>query len=61
MSDYEDDMDIDAPASKDQTIHFSSDNTAGKQKRIVADLPVEAEDNLPWYVERFGARHFDQC
>lgn len=52
MSDYEDDMDVDAPASKDKSVLFSSDNTAGKQKRIVADLPVEAEDNLPWYVGR---------
>lgn len=52
MSDYEDDMDVDAPPSKNKEILFSSDNTAGKQKRIVADLPVEAEDNLPWYVKR---------
>lgn len=51
MSDYEDDMDVDSGpvASKDKSIQFNSDNTAGKQKRIVADLPVEAEDNLPWY------------
>ena len=48
MSDYEDDMDVDVAPSKDKSIQFSSDNTAGKQKRIVADLPVEAEDNLPW-------------
>lgn len=49
MSDYEDDMDLDAaPASKDNSIKFSGDGAAGKQKRIVADLPVEAEDNLPW-------------
>lgn len=51
MSDYEDDMDVDVPAPKDKSIQFSSDNLAGKQKRIVADLPVEAEDNLPWYVQ----------
>ncbi len=50
MSDYEDDMDVDAPVSKGKSIQFSSDNLAGKQKRIVADLPIEAEDNLPWYV-----------
>ncbi|KAL1964370.1 hypothetical protein VTN77DRAFT_7055 [Rasamsonia byssochlamydoides] len=48
MSDYEDDMDVDAP-SKD-AIQFSSDNLKGK--KIVADLPVEAEDNLPW-VEKY--------
>ena len=47
MSDYEDEMDVDAPASKG-FIHFGSENTAAKGKRIVADLPIEAEDNLPW-------------
>jgi replication factor C subunit 3/5 len=47
MSDYEDDMDVDAP-SRD-AIQFSSDNLNAKGKKIVADLPVEAEDNLPWY------------
>lgn len=48
MSDYEDEMDVDAPAS----IQFSSHNTDAKAKRPVADLPVEAEDNLPW-VEKY--------
>ncbi|KAK5058808.1 hypothetical protein LTR84_011072 [Exophiala bonariae] len=52
MSDYEDEMDVDVIPSKDTSIQFSSDNTTGKQKRIVADLPVEAEDNLPW-VEKY--------
>jgi replication factor C subunit 3/5 len=47
MSDFEDGMDIDVPApSKDVT--FSSDNTA-KGKRSAANLPVEAEDSLPWW------------
>lgn len=32
-----------------QSIQFSSDNVAAKGKRIMADLPVEAEDKLPWY------------
>lgn len=46
MSDYEDEMDVDVPApSKD--IVFSSDNAA-KGKRSAANLPVEAEDSLPW-------------
>ena len=45
MSDFED-MDVDAP-SKD--VQFSSDNASGK-KRTAADLPVEAQDNLPWYI-----------
>ena len=44
MSDYEDEMDVDAP----KDVQFSSDNAAGK-KRTAADLPVEAQDNLPWY------------
>lgn len=47
MSDYDDDMDVDAPASKN-AVQFSSDNTSGKYKRAAADLPVEAQDNLPW-------------
>ena len=47
MSDYEDDMDIDEGAPK-SSIQFSSENTTTRGKRIVADLPIEAEDNLPW-------------
>jgi replication factor C subunit 3/5 len=47
MSDYEDEMDVDGPApSKDIT--FSSE--ASKGKRSAANLPVEAEDSLPWRV-----------
>lgn len=45
MSDIDDEMDIDVPVSKDVT--FSSENTA-KGKRSAANLPVEAEDSLPW-------------
>lgn len=45
MSDVEDEMDVDAPPKDD--IVFSGDADA-KGKRIAADLPVEAEDNLPW-------------
>jgi replication factor C subunit 3/5 len=49
MSDFEDDdMDIDGPPSR--SVQFTSNNTDAKGKRIVADLPVEAEDNLPWFV-----------
>ncbi|KAF8861508.1 P-loop containing nucleoside triphosphate hydrolase protein [Acephala macrosclerotiorum] len=51
MSDYEDDMDVDAPVERD-TITFSSDNTNSKGKRSAANLPVEAEDTLPW-VEKY--------
>jgi len=48
MSDYDDEMDVDPPvASRDVT--FSADNTA-KGKRSAANLPVEAEDSLPWCV-----------
>ncbi len=49
MSDVEDDtMDVDAPAKDSLT--FNSDNTATKGKRSAANLPVEAEDSLPWSV-----------
>ena len=47
MSDFEDEMDVDVPPSKD--IKFSSDG-ASKGKRSAANLPVEAEDSLPWLV-----------
>ena len=49
MSDFEDEMDVDVQPSKD-AIQFSSDKSSGKTKRLTADLPVEAEDNLPWWV-----------
>jgi replication factor C subunit 3/5 len=47
MSEYEDDMEVDGDVPQG-SIQFSSENTAAKGKRIVADLPIEAEDNLPW-------------
>lgn len=48
MSDYEDDMEIDvAPIASDSMI-FGSDATTSKGKRSAANLPVEAEDSLPW-------------
>lgn len=46
MSDFEDDMDIDAPVN--DSIIFKSDNKNAKGKRSAANLPVEAEDSLPW-------------
>lgn len=46
MSDFEDAMDVDAPSKE---VQFGSDNASGK-KRMAADLPVAAQDNLPWYV-----------
>jgi len=49
MSDYEDEMDVDTTAPP-HDIAFSS---AAKQgKRSAANLPIEAEDNLPW-VEKY--------
>jgi hypothetical protein len=47
MSDYEDEMDVDAPVAGD-SISFGGDPKKGK--RSAANLPVEAEDSLPWYV-----------
>lgn len=47
MSDFEDDMEIDAPVARN-TVMFNSDNTNSKGKRSAANLPVEAEDSLPW-------------
>lgn len=46
MSDFGDDMDIDEPIN--DSIIFNSDNTNAKGKRSAANLPVEAEDSLPW-------------
>ena len=47
MSDYEDEMDVDDAPTK-ESVMFSSDNTNAKGKRSAANLPVEAEDSLPW-------------
>lgn len=55
MSDFEDDeMDVDAPAVQ-SAITFSSNEQSAKGKRSAANLPVEAEDSLPWY--GLPARH----
>lgn len=49
MSDYEDEMDVDvAVDTEDNAVSFSSKQTA-QGKRSAANLPVEAEDTLPWY------------
>jgi replication factor C subunit 3/5 len=53
MSDFEDEMDVDAPAVQGD-IKFSSDNVNSKGKRSAANLPVEAEDSLPWYIHSIG-------
>ncbi|KAI9785470.1 MAG: hypothetical protein M1839_009211 [Geoglossum umbratile] len=57
MSDIEDDMDIDEPVVKSSVL-FSSDNMAAKGKRSAANLPVEAEDSLPW-VEKYRPNTLD--
>ncbi|GAQ08793.1 replication factor C subunit 3 [Aspergillus lentulus] len=57
MSDYEDEMDVDVPAPK-TAIQFSSDNASKRAKRPAADLPVEAQDNLPW-VEKYRPNTLD--
>lgn len=57
MSDFEDDMDVDAPVV-DSAIKFGSDNTDSKGKRSAANLPVEAEDSLPW-VEKYRPNTLD--
>ncbi|KAM0348086.1 hypothetical protein ACHAPU_004589 [Fusarium lateritium] len=55
MSDFGDEMDVDVPApSTDVT--FSSG--ANKGKRSAANLPVEAEDSLPW-VEKYRPNTLD--
>lgn len=41
-------MDLDDRPVK-ESITFNSDNTNAKGKRSAANLPVEAEDSLPWY------------
>ncbi|GAM41857.1 hypothetical protein TCE0_042f15307 [Talaromyces pinophilus] len=57
MSDYDDDVDMDSTAQT--AMKFSSDNTNTKGKKIVADLPVGAEDNLPW-VEKYRPSSLDE-
>ncbi|TPX23791.1 hypothetical protein DIZ76_013134 [Coccidioides immitis] len=55
MSDIEDEMDIDVQPAK-HSISSSLEDVKGK--RIQADLPVEAEDNLPW-VEKYRPSTLD--
>lgn len=50
MSDFEDEMDVDAPVAQADVMMFNSNNTSSKGKRSAANLPVEAEDSLPWSV-----------
>ncbi|KJX96773.1 replication factor c subunit 3 like protein [Zymoseptoria brevis] len=59
MSDYEDDMDVDMESTSKPSddITFSSSTTA-KGKRSAANLPIEAEDTLPW-VEKYRPSSLD--
>ncbi|KAF5014414.1 hypothetical protein F66182_14613, partial [Fusarium sp. NRRL 66182] len=57
MSDYDEDVDMDSTAQT--AIKFSSDNTNTKGKKIIADLPIGAEDNLPW-VEKYRPSSLDE-
>ena len=52
MSDYEDDIDMEDAPKPSSDIQFSAANTDAKGKRSAANLPVEAEDTLPW-VEKY--------
>lgn len=50
MSDYEDEMDVDTAGDlQDNAVTFSSKQDS-HGKRSAANLPVEAEDTLPWYI-----------
>lgn len=51
MSDFEDEMDVDSAPAQNTDIVFSAE--ASKGKRSTANLPVEAEDTLPWYESFF--------
>ncbi|KFZ16556.1 hypothetical protein V502_05035 [Pseudogymnoascus sp. VKM F-4520 (FW-2644)] len=53
MSDYDDEMDVDAAVDlQDNAVSFSSNRETAQGKRSAANLPVEAEDTLPW-VEKY--------
>ncbi|PHH85534.1 hypothetical protein CDD83_287 [Cordyceps sp. RAO-2017] len=56
MSDFDDDMDVDDGPAPSKDVVFSSDATKGK--RTAANLPVEAEDSLPW-VEKYRPTTLD--
>ncbi|EED24569.1 DNA replication factor C subunit Rfc3, putative [Talaromyces stipitatus ATCC 10500] len=58
MSDYDDDVEMGSTAQS-SAMKFSSDNTTSKGKKIVADLPIGAEDNLPW-VEKYRPNSLDE-
>ncbi|KAH7156943.1 hypothetical protein EDB81DRAFT_645744 [Dactylonectria macrodidyma] len=55
MSDFEDEMDVDGPRPSNDIV-FSAAATKGK--RSAANLPVEAEDSLPW-IEKYRPNTLD--
>ncbi|OAA71013.1 activator 1 subunit 3 [Akanthomyces lecanii RCEF 1005] len=56
MSDFEDEMDVDSAPAQSKDIVFSAE--ASKGKRSTANLPVEAEDSLPW-IEKYRPESLD--
>ncbi|KAF4507219.1 hypothetical protein G6O67_005882 [Ophiocordyceps sinensis] len=56
MSDFGDDMDVDDAPAPSNDVMFSSE--VDKGKRSAANLPVEAEDSLPW-VEKYRPATLD--
>ncbi|KAJ2981369.1 hypothetical protein NQ176_g2072 [Zarea fungicola] len=56
MSDFEDEMDVDTAPAQNDAMTFSAD--ASKGKRSTANLPVEAEDTLPW-IEKYRPETLD--
>ncbi|KAJ4155230.1 hypothetical protein LMH87_000486 [Akanthomyces muscarius] len=56
MSDFEDEMDVDSAPAQSKDIVFSAE--ASKGKRSTANLPVEAEDTLPW-IEKYRPESLD--
>ncbi|PFH59631.1 hypothetical protein XA68_12067 [Ophiocordyceps unilateralis] len=57
MADFDDEMDVDDAPAPSSAVVFSSDATKGK--RTAANLPVEAEDSLPW-VEKYRPTTLDE-
>ncbi|KAJ6789074.1 hypothetical protein PWT90_00376 [Aphanocladium album] len=56
MSDFGDEMDVDSAPAESKDVIFSTE--ASKGKRSTANLPVEAEDTLPW-IEKYRPESLD--
>ncbi|OAA63030.1 activator 1 subunit 3 [Cordyceps fumosorosea ARSEF 2679] len=57
MSDFEDAMDVDSAPTVSNDALFSADASKGKRS-TAANLPVEAEDTLPW-IEKYRPESLD--